>query len=150
MKVLALNCGSSSLKFRLVGVPQEGGDQAVLSMVIGGEVKGIGGRSSLRLTIGDAAPQQTKGAVMHHQQAVQWAFEQLAGQTIDAVGHRVVHGGESFVESVRIDTHVHQHAGTVPGVCCMSWITTRNDGDTTIEASSRIVQIHNLPILFGR
>ena len=88
MKVLALNCGSSSLKFRLVGVPQEGGDQAVLSMVIGGEVKSIGGRSSLRLTIGDAAPQQTKGAVMHHQQAVQWAFEQLAGQTIDAVGHR--------------------------------------------------------------
>src|SRR2546428_1106170 len=106
MKVLALNCGSSSLKFRLVGVPQEGGDQAVLSMVIGGEVKGIGGRSSLHLTIGDAAPQQTKGAVMHHQQAVQWAFEQLAGQTIDAVGHRVVHGGESFVESVRIDAHV--------------------------------------------
>src|SRR2546426_62680 len=106
MKVLALNCGSSSLKFRLVGVPQEGGDQAVLSMVIGGEVKGIGGRSSLRLTIGDAAPQQTKGAVMHHQQAVQWAFEQVAGQTIDAVGHRVVHGGESFVESVRIDAHV--------------------------------------------
>src|SRR5947209_13016291 len=89
MKVLALNCGSSSLKFRLVGVPQEGGDQAVLSVVIGGEVKGIGGRSSLRLTIGDAAPQQTKGAVMHHQQAVQWAFEQLAGRTIDAVGHRV-------------------------------------------------------------
>ena len=111
MKVLALNCGSSSLKFRLVGVPQKGGDQAVLSMVIGGEVKGIGGRSSLHLTIGDAAPQQTKGAVRHHQQAVQWAFEQLAGQTIDAVGHRVVHGGESFVESVRIDTHVHQHAG---------------------------------------
>src|SRR2546421_6455995 len=109
MKVLALNCGSSSLKFRLVGVPQEGGDQAV-----------------------------------------QWAFEQLAGQAIDAVGHRVVHGGESFVESVRIDTHVHQHAGTVPGVCCMSWITTRNDGDTTIEASSRIVRMHNLPILFGR
>src|SRR5213594_194329 len=106
MKVLALNCGSSSLKFRLVGVPQEGGDHAVLSMVIGGEVKGIGGRSSLRLTIGDAAPQQTKGAVMRHQQAVQWAFEQLAGQTIDAVGHRVVHGGESFVESVRIDAHV--------------------------------------------
>ena len=65
MKILALNCGSSSLKFRLVGVPQEGGDQAV-----------------------------------------QWAFEQLAGQTIDAVGHRVVHGGESFVESVRIDAHV--------------------------------------------
>ena len=106
MKILALNCGSSSLKFRLVGVPQEGGDQAVLRMVIGGEVKGIGGRSSLRLTIGDAAPQQSQGVVRHHQQAVQWAFEQLAGQTIDAVGHRVVHGGESFVESVRIDTHV--------------------------------------------
>ena len=106
MKVLALNCGSSSLKFRLVGAPQEGGDQAVLSMVIGGEVKGIGGRSSFRLTIGDAAPQQSQGVVRHHQQAVQWAFEQLAGQTIDAVGHRVVHGGESFVESVRIDTHV--------------------------------------------
>src|SRR3989475_369406 len=106
MKILALNCGSSSLKFRLVGVPQEGGDQAVLRMVIGGEVKGIGGRSSLRLTIGDAAPQRSQGVVRHHQQAVQWAFEQLAGQTIDAVGHRVVHGGESFVESVRIDTHV--------------------------------------------
>src|SRR5881397_2916199 len=106
MKVLALNCGSSSLKFRLVGVPQEGGDQAVLSMVIGGEVKGIGGRSNLRLTIGDAAPQQSQGVVRHHQQAVQWAFEQLAGQTIDAVGHRVVHGGECFVESVRIDAHV--------------------------------------------
>ena len=35
-------------------------------------------------------------------------------------------------------------------LCCMSWITTRNDGDTTIEASSRIVRMHNLPILFGR
>src|SRR5439155_25051045 len=102
MKILALNCGSSFLKFRLVGVPQEGGDQAVLRMVIGGEVKGIGGRSSLRLTIGDAAPQRSQGVVRHHQQAVQWAFEQLAGQTIDAVGHRVVNGGESFVDSFRI------------------------------------------------
>src|SRR3989442_2728708 len=98
MKILALNCGSSSLKFRLVGVPQEGGDQAVLSMVIGGEVKGIGGRSSLRLTISDAAPQQTKGAVIRDQQAVQWAFQQLAGQTIDAVCHRVVHVGASVVD----------------------------------------------------
>src|SRR5437870_12951611 len=106
MKVLALNCGSSSLKFRLVGVPQEGGDQAVLSMVIGGEVKGIGGRSRLHLRIGDAAPQQSQGVVRHHQQAVQWAFEQLAGQTIDALAHWLVPGADCLAESVPIDIYV--------------------------------------------
>lgn len=41
-----------------------------------------------------------------HRQAVQWVFDQLTGETIEAVGHRVVHGGESFTESVRINPEI--------------------------------------------
>jgi acetate kinase len=76
--VLVVNCGSSSLKFALVEP-------------VSGEVmrRGLVERLS------------GKGA---HARALDQVLEKLEGQAISAVGHRVVHGGEYFTESVLLDS----------------------------------------------
>jgi len=108
MRVLTLNSGSSSLKFGLFDVPQAEARSVhgILPTVIAGEVKGIGREAELRLRTRGTSLQKRQRGIKDHQQAVQWVFEQLAGETIEAIGHRVVHGGESFVDSVRIDAGV--------------------------------------------
>lgn len=106
MRVLALNCGSSSLKFRLFAVSTAEPQNGDLPREIEGLVKGIGGRATCRLSIAGASAQQEQCDLKDHVQAVEWMFERLAGRKIDAVGHRVVHGGETFVEAVRIDDGV--------------------------------------------
>ncbi len=80
MQVLVLNSGSSSVKWQLV---QSDGPTCVAS----GLVERIG-------------PQFT------HEQAVDQVLASMKTGTIDAVGHRVVHGGEAFVDAAIIDDGV--------------------------------------------
>ncbi|MCA9489009.1 MAG: acetate/propionate family kinase, partial [Myxococcales bacterium] len=80
MHVLVLNAGSSSLKYQLVD-PTSG------ARLIEGIVEEIGG-------------ERTYGA------AIAEVLGRFEGRAVDAVGHRVVHGGERFVDSVRIDDDV--------------------------------------------
>ncbi len=77
MKVLVLNCGSSSLKYKLY---DDGAEQ----------------RAGLVERIPDGG----------HEQALQGVLDELSDQTIDAVGHRVVHGGARFADAARIDDAV--------------------------------------------
>ncbi|WP_201353489.1 acetate/propionate family kinase [Hydrogenimonas urashimensis] len=88
MKILVLNSGSSSLKYKLFS---EG------EAVADGIVEHIG----------------EEGGVKDHREALEIAEKALirAGAVesfdrLDAVGHRVVHGGERFIEPVRIDSEV--------------------------------------------
>ncbi len=93
MKILVLNCGSSSLKYQLFTC-----DVGKLPESL---AKGLVER------IGSA------GSVSDHHQAVQKAFEDLSSRNIiagkdeiAAVGHRVVHGGEQFRQSVILNQQV--------------------------------------------
>lgn len=111
MKILVLNCGSSSLKYKLFEMPQG-------KILARGEADRIGqpdtcfthetaGRGELRIktTLGD------------HRDAVNALLQNLRNEDglnqknekeLEGIGHRVVHGGEYFSSSVRIDERVRE------------------------------------------
>ncbi|MBI3932010.1 MAG: acetate kinase [Acidobacteria bacterium] len=115
MKVLVLNCGSSSVKFQLVETDEAlaaaGKDHALAK----GLVENIGGAAMLRYEAEGKRPVRETEEILEHKIAVERALGLLTrgdvgvlrdrGE-IEAVGHRVVHGGERFKTSVRIDDEV--------------------------------------------
>lgn len=106
-KILVINCGSSSLKFQLLQMPEE----TVLA-------KGLFERIGLAqgsFTIEFGKDQQVKEEIdfANHEQAVHLLAQKLIelGIMVDlsdllAIGHRVVHGGEMFHDAVVIDEQV--------------------------------------------
>ncbi|WP_447965325.1 acetate/propionate family kinase [Nitrospira sp. Ecomares 2.1] len=119
MRVLVLNSGSSSLKFRLFDCRREASsrDDRPDRTVIKGAVKDIGDTASLEYEVEKKPGMKTTRVITDHHQAVRWLFEQLqqlncggaksdclAG--VQAVGHRVVHGGERFSQPVVINPDV--------------------------------------------
>ena len=117
MRILVLNCGSSSLKFRLLEVGEK--TEGVNRVLVNGVVKGIGGTGSLELRAEGKPKSKTSKPVSDHDHAIQWMFKGLAqlfseeDRTIgflqvDAVGHRVVHGGERFFAPTLIDEAVEK------------------------------------------
>jgi acetate kinase len=110
MQALVLNSGSSSLKFRLSAAPSDesGAVMAPATSLVAGSVKGIGGRAALQMKAGDASLSTETGTVPDHTQAIRWVFEKLpvSAAEVEAVAHRVVHGGDRFSRPVRIDDEV--------------------------------------------
>ncbi len=102
MIVLVLNCGSSSLKFAALAV----GDGAPRRLA-GGSVAPLGERAVLTLEREGEAPRRLARAVPDYTAAVEEALHWVAGAVgsarVAAVGHRVVHGGARFRESVVLD-----------------------------------------------
>ncbi len=107
MKVLVLNCGSSTLKFQLIETAEPGGAQRKLAR---GIVDRIGGSGSYRFYTNGVVSEQKSWSVANHEQAVRlvidWLNSESGLKAIDAVGHRVVHGGERFTRSALIDDEV--------------------------------------------
>jgi acetate kinase len=105
--ILALNCGSSSIKFALF----EAGRQAPpREAALGGKVQGISGPAA-EFTETGAAPVALKldAARPYHaalEQIRQRMAARLGGRHIVAVAHRVVHGGSKYTAPVRIDAQV--------------------------------------------
>ncbi len=83
MIILALNCGSSSVKYKLF-------DWEKRETVAKGEVERVG----------------VAGGPANHREALLKVIESLPPVQISAVGHRVVHGGEKFKSSVLINEEV--------------------------------------------
>ena len=117
MRVLVLNCGSSSLKFRLLDFG--GKTEGVNRVLVNGAVKGIGGTGTLEFSAEEQAGSKISKPVSDHAHAIQWIFEGLGklpgGENhtvglaqVNAVGHRVVHGGERFSASILIDEAVEK------------------------------------------
>ncbi|MCS6925074.1 MAG: acetate kinase [Candidatus Binatia bacterium] len=113
MRILVLNSGSSSLKFRLCEVTDEASPR--VHPLLSGVIEPLGGPAVLRLSSTGAPPIRQERQVRDHTEAVQWLgtllqVDQAQGSwslgQIDAVGHRVVHGGERFQHAVRIDARV--------------------------------------------
>jgi acetate kinase len=110
MRVLVLNCGSSTLKFQLIDAEAVSPSAASPSKLAGGIVDRIGAHASYRFTAGDRPAKEGAQPIRDHEQAVQAVIEWLnsiaALPRPDAVGHRVVHGGERFIEAALIDDAV--------------------------------------------
>ena len=110
MNILVLNAGSSSLKFQVINTETE--------EVLGkGNFERIGDPSLSFVTIKYAGEKQEFNIpVNNHKEALSAIIEKLNeyvlvdGKKIDAVGHRVVHGGEKIKESVLITDEVIETA----------------------------------------
>lgn len=106
MKILCVNAGSSSLKFQLYEMPEE-------ISIISGYVEKIGADDSF-YTIkynGEKVEKQTK--IKNHADAVKIMLDELINYgavedlaEIKGVGHRVLHGGEKYTDSVVINEKV--------------------------------------------
>ncbi|BCX89680.1 acetate kinase [Methylomarinovum tepidoasis] len=100
MSLLVLNCGSSSIKFALF-------DPATLERRLAGEIEAIGTAEGRIQVHGEHRLDQHVRLADHHQALVR--LTTLLGQwriVPRAVGHRVVHGGERFHETVIVDDAV--------------------------------------------
>ena len=109
MNVLVINCGSSSLKYQLINSESE----EVLAKGLCERI-GING-SAITHQPKDGDKVTTEVEMKNHTQAVQYVIEKLTDkevgvisslEEIDAVGHRVVHGGEKFASSVVITEEI--------------------------------------------
>lgn len=103
MKLLAVNCGSSSVKYRLLDSES---DYYLLSS---GMAERIGQADSLiKLTGPDGAERKQKRVLPDHRSALQALLSGLEGdrQGVEGIGHRVVHGGEYFRAATLIDDEV--------------------------------------------
>ncbi len=115
MNVLVLNCGSSSVRFQLVQTDPARAADGTDRPLARGQVENIGGPAILRYEAADGRVLRESEEILEHKIAVEHVLALLtrpdAGvvkdrREIDAVGHRVVHGGERFKASVRIDDAV--------------------------------------------
>ncbi len=108
MKILAVNAGSSSLKFTMMEMPEE-------KVLISGYVEKIGLEDSFWTVKVNGEKIKRERFVKDHTEAVQVLIDELFENNIiesldeiKAVGHRVLHGGEKYVDSVLINTEVIQ------------------------------------------
>ncbi|MBI4375166.1 MAG: acetate kinase [Elusimicrobia bacterium] len=117
MNVLVLNCGSSTLKFQVIETDKARilGDQE--RTLARGLVERIGGHALMSVKMGGDPPVKTDAPLRDHRAALDWVLRgAVSGQwssaglgslaDIHAVGHRVVHGGERFRVSARVDSGV--------------------------------------------
>lgn len=109
MKILVLNCGSSSVKYKLFDM-----DSNEVLAQGGVEKVGLAG-AFLKLTLPSGEKVQLDKDIPEHQTAIEFILSTLTSteygaikslEEINAVGHRVVHGGEKFNSSVLITSEV--------------------------------------------
>ncbi|HHT23516.1 MAG TPA: acetate kinase [Bacteroidales bacterium] len=130
MKILVLNCGSSSVKYKLLNMPSR-------EELASGGIEKVGMKGSfMKHTRPDGKKVILEGEVLEHQIAIEYILGVLTCEKhgciksleeIDAIGHRVVHGGERFNSSVVITDEVIKQ----------------------IEACIDIAPLHNPPNLAG-
>lgn len=126
MYILALNCGSSSLKYQVF-------DADTKQMVVGGNVEKIGLPDSfVTQKYPDGTKQRKETSMQNHNEALNVVLGMLREASVDltqiaGVGHRVVMGGDKFASSVEITDDVIK----------------------TIDELSSIAPLHNPPALMG-
>lgn len=109
MKVLVLNCGSSSIKYKLFEMDTK-------EILAQGGIEKIGLRGSfLKINLPNGEKITYEKNIPEHTAGIEFILKTLTSpeygaikslDEIDAVGHRVVHGGEAFSKSVLIDKEV--------------------------------------------
>ncbi len=110
--ILTINCGSSSLKFALYRAPGSRTGRAREDLHYRGAVERIGADNGLfHVTDGHDQPVATQSVVAHDHSdaldvALEWLERHMDGQALDAVGHRIVHGGSTYSYPVLITPEV--------------------------------------------
>ena len=109
MKVLVLNCGSSSIKYKLFDMKNK-------EVIAQGGIEKIGLKGSfLKLTLPNGEKKVLEKDIPEHTVGVEFILNTLVNseygaikslEEINAVGHRMVHGGEKFSESVLLTQEV--------------------------------------------
>lgn len=109
MNILVLNCGSSSVKYKLIEIKAN-------KVLAEGGVEKIGLHDAfIKFKIADGSKKNISLNISDHNGAIKAILDILTSvdygciksfNEIDAVGHRVVHGGEKFNKSVLIDNEV--------------------------------------------
>lgn len=109
MKILVLNCGSSSLKYSLIELPE-------YKVITAGLVERVGTEGAfIKIQKPDGSKEEIASPVPDHTAGVELILEKLLDaevgfikslDEIEAVGHRLVHGGEVFSGSVVINDEV--------------------------------------------
>ena len=137
MNVLVLNSGSSTLKFQLVRTDAERLAANTDEKLARGTVERLGGEAVLSLQAGDGPARKVTAPLRDHRAAVEYLVGWMGGgesgvgigkrADIDAVGHRVVHGGERFTRSAVVTP----------------------EGEEGIEAMSDLAPLHNPANLRG-
>jgi len=129
MKILVINCGSSSIKYQLFEMEPE-------TLLTKGIVERIGEGTSVVRHTRDGEETRYEAPIADHEEGFRHISRALMDPTsgvisspddIDAIGHRVVHGGEAFVASTLIDERVI----------------------ATLEEFSALAPLHNPPNLVG-
>ncbi|MFL0267506.1 acetate kinase [Candidatus Clostridium radicumherbarum] len=130
MKILVINCGSSSLKYQLINMENE-------ACIAQGLVERIGNEGSVLTQKVDGREKYiVKQNLKDHKDAIGLVLNTLVDKTngviknvdeISAVGHRVVHGGEQYNSSVLIDGNVMK----------------------ALEECSKLAPLHNPPNIIG-
>ena len=130
MKIIVLNCGSSSIKYQLFDMPSK-------EVLFKGIVEKIGLRGSfIKFQKDDGKEFKVEGDILDHEQGIEYMLGILTSKEygclknldeISAVGHRVVHGAEEFSGSVLINEEVID----------------------ALERSSDLAPLHNPPNLKG-
>ena len=116
MKVLVLNCGSSSVKFQVIETSLEMIEADTDRTIARGGVEKIGlSDSRLAMDVPGRKPYQEIAEILEHRAAVERVLKVLSHPEhgvlanvaeIEAVGHRMVHGGEKFASSVLVTPEV--------------------------------------------
>ena len=116
MKILVLNCGSSSIKFQLIETDIDLIESNTDRTIAKGNVERIGtDEATLKVTVPPNPAKSVTEEILDHQTALTRVVAVLKEchavadiSQIQAVGHRVVHGGERFASSVIIDEGVEE------------------------------------------
>jgi acetate kinase len=117
MNVLILNSGSSSLKFQVIATDLEQIKEYKDDRICRGEVEGIGGEGIIKVRYREQPERTLTAPVRDMGAALDYILRYIASDRsgiseikstadVNAVGHRVVHGGELFKESTLIDDRV--------------------------------------------
>jgi acetate kinase len=117
MNVLVLNSGSSSLKFQLIATDMDRIRQNADRRLCKGEFEHIGGAASVKIEVGQQPRKEFTTSVADVAAALEYLVRWIASEQsgiaevrsttdIHAVGHRVVHGGETFSQSAIITDEV--------------------------------------------
>lgn len=117
MKILVINAGSSSLKYQLIDMENE-------SVLVKGLCERIGTTGCITHKVPNATPYKTDYPMPTHNEAIALVLSLLTDaehgvissiDEIDAVGHRIAHGGEKYKKSTLIDDEVLEYLeGIVP------------------------------------
>lgn len=108
MKILVLNCGSSSLKYQLINMENE-------EVLASGKYERIGEKEAFITHKVNGQKIKIDNPAYNHTEAIEFTLKQLLNpeykvidslEEINAIGHRLVHGGEKISDSVVIDDNV--------------------------------------------